>query len=1346
MKFAKFLLTPPICAISAALLGVCAANAAVYLKPLASGETREVQDGKSWSTAYKTLPEAIAALKELSATLEDRTLYVAQGVYTITGSSSDAAILAARTIDCIALYGGYKAESDEDLPGPRDAEVWQTIFTAKSTSATWSHCEPVLGQFKFKSTSLSEEPVIKDGKINYLPFDGEYDWYDAGVASDNVAAPMLRVNGTGGIIDGVAFVGAGRVNGTANSGMANCLEVSSGYTSMVVTNCAFVANHPTQGCLNLAAPATGGAGLITGCRFYGNGYQYSSGTSVVRVSAGVTMAGCDVSGNSKGNNGYAHSGMIGNAGVVTNCVITHNSYCFATKNNVCSSALGGGSGMWIDCVISNNLASYGYSGNDGGRMPLMHFSNGGSLRRSLVANNWLECKPADGLSHAMFGVAGSSTSSSQLVTYDSCLFVSNSLVAPTVAATSGTYGLGLIGGYHSKSGYVLKNTVTNCQFEGNIVDVPAVEGVTPYLSRGILICEPTASTTTRYSDAVLSHCAFKAAHQEGVYDIVQYGVCTTHKSSVADSVFTEDDAEVNVNSFLVDDTACLSVANCTIKNMLPEYYPADFDITDGLYYDDIPFERVPFLFGGADTGYDWCRPAAKTPGIRETTDGSVRGAVNELSETAENGCTLTIRRAPFTGGTVDIPVQAVEAGGAIASVTATPVEGGSFGGWLTENGETYSTANPLVIGALNEDLVLTASFATRKTTITFDLNGAGIFDVCGERVTNIVLAAGNTFPEIPTYTVEDGKYLWSWDEMPPAVPNEDVVYRAHWVTKDLRSIYVAPGGTGDGTSWESPYGDLATAYADAGRYRGEVLMKGGEYAIAVPVAVLSNVCVRGGMDGVETVLNGAGTTYHAFLGEAGEYPNCAFSNLTFRAFGRSAVRIVGTDGTVAVTGCRFIGCNSRKEDGYTALDVNGQLELRDSAFTNNYRAAKLVNKTAVTNLIAGCDFFASTGGCTQVTLVKGSKIDVRGCTFRKNRCASSSAESNAGLRIACGSEVPIDATVEDCIFQNNTACDSSSVLATGGVFGGAVRIVRCEFSGNGYASTNPNSKGVYSTTTYASMGCFIAGKTSYTLVKDCSFLRNVGECKTSSGYGISSAVACSGAGYVTLINCTMASNDVATTMTAPAAATVLEGTSNGKLAIVNCTFDGNRVAAAGAAGAEIVDWSKTNTMYFFLINSILHSEEAGYRPLHALGNSTVRFANSIVSNYSREDIATSDYDVWGTVWTGDPCMRDGLVVGTNGVTAVELRGDTPARNRGYDVWCNASAPRVCVRFPEETADRRWLEVGRNTRKTDAKAKSDWNLSLSTPLAPDAWGRLRRRARVALGALNAPPTGLMLLVR
>lgn len=180
--------------------------------------------------------------------------------------------------------------------------------------------------------------------------------------------------------------------------------------------------------------------------------------------------------------------------------------------------------------------------------------------------------------------------------------------------------------------------------------------------------------------------------------------------------------------------------------------------------------------------------------------------------------------------------------------------------------------------------------------------------------------------------------------------------------------YVAPGGSGDGTSWENASGSITNMYAEVGANAdgGEVRIRSGLYQLEAPITMLPGVKVVGGFEGT-TIISGdrgtanywqknnsgnlglvvqEGTVYlpdppanptgyisgydpsvwsstpdvvHGFELNAGEAANCAFENLTFVSFRKAAIFVssASADG-LRIENCSFFGCNNLARSSSTA--------------------------------------------------------------------------------------------------------------------------------------------------------------------------------------------------------------------------------------------------------------------------------------------------------------------------------------------------------------------------------------------------------------------------------------------
>ena len=1310
MKSAKFLFASPVGAIGAVLLMTCAANAAVYLRADAPGGTDgQTFDGTSWSTAYTTVDQAYEDLLSKPETIADRTLYVAKGIYPTAAAQASPG----NTFAAIAIYGGYKGEVDGDMT--RDIHEYQTIFSGISnpTASKWTRYKPKLGEYG-ESSSATSFYVVMDGKVFMPAFTSDYDVLLPGTVGNtqNVRALTVSAGGEGAVVNGVNFVCYGR-------GDPCCINILSGAGSVTIEDCIFAGNQPQVGAVRFQSSASS---LVRNCTFFG-GNLYATSASPLVAPANVFVMGCSFSGFRK-SDGYAMAPMVSGDASVSNCVFTHNYVANATSGNGAGPLIGSGSGTWSDCIITNNFAA---DHSDSWKIGASILGLSGRLERSLVANNRVEVKPVDGYTYFLVGKTGSNGAA----TYDDCLFASNVVVAiSTTAMAGGSYGLGILGGrpMWATSGYC-QNTLRNCTFDGNVVVPCEAEGVATTLARAMLVSDYTGGTGCD-SFVDVKNCTFLGSFAAGVADIAQAGI-SKKTSTIADSIITLTDADADELPFNLTDRAMFTVKNCSIRNMIPQFYPERPTITDGLCYDPIPFERIPFTVLGTDTGWTLPRPAAKVPGIRETTDGSVRGAVNALSETAENGRTLVIRREPFTGGTVDIPSQAVAAGAAIAPVTAFPAAGSSLLGWFAEGEEEpVSPDNPLELASLDDDLViLTARFGMPKVTITFDLGEAGVFGD-GNAVTNLICTVGDEFPDWPAYTAVETRHIYARDEMPAVVPSADTTYRAYSVTKELRKVYVNEGE------------DLAAAYADAGRYRGELYVGPGTYPVVAPMALLPNVTVYGAEGVVISGANDGSYTYNAFVSDAANVTNVAFYGLAFKDFSHDAISLTGTGGDrVVVSNCVFDTCNRSKtltSANYGALSVwYRPLDCVDCRFTNNCRAIVHRFTAATTNLFANCTFVGNKDGCIAQFSEAGGRTLVTNCVFDANTGTTYDAGSSTWPVGPCllyrnvGSH-RLD--VEDCVVANTRMSDEVyPPLYFDGESSANICVARCSFTNNVYSGGGGRAD-------HAGVA-FVNSKSKVVTFRDCYFGYN---CVTASAMAAVSGIVLNGnlAIYLNVLNCTFEHN-VAKTTASGKTAGMIENNSYSAIGLAHCTFADN-VAEAPAIAADIMNANGWNSDVR-AVNCVFWSADSDYVPFARFSGATTdspaQFANCVVKNFDASIFG--NLTLFGDgVWTDDPRLREKAEKGENGVLARRLAGDSRFVKSAFgDVWLHNNKLYAYSKELTGSASKPWQALC----DKPAPAASVSGLTRSSPRTKDAWGAQRRAKGAAVGPVNVK-LGMLLLVR
>lgn len=1311
--------------LAAAALAILPSGAAVYLR---ADAPEEYGDGRSWSSAVRTVAAAFRLLASEPDTQADRTLYVARGVYSTSGLSSDKTTT--NQFASIAVYGGYKGEVDGDMT--RDPAEYQTVFSAveKPERLVWYRCEPKLGTYSETVSSTVLTNVVAEGKVVLPPLVAPFDALATGGGYGGNDQHFLTVTagGEGAVVSGIAFVAYGR-------GSPNTILVEAGSGCVMIEDCAFVAGMPQIGCVRFVAGEQNAASCVRNCLFFGNNPKYSN-SCCLEVTPQVRVEGCRFVANRKNEGYYASALVRGTAACVTNCLFTHN-YALATNSNGSRGLIGDGKGLWTDCVITNNLAaSMGRESEGSVPMPLL--SLGGCLRRSLVAGNRVEVTAADGLTYGFVGRFEARDNESSSTTYEGCLFASNVLATAAVTADAGgTYALGLVCGRLSAS-HARTSVVRGCTFEGNALETVPAEGVKPTLCRGVLVAGETGETASDAA-AFVTNCTFIGGAVAGVADIVQCGL-SRQTSSVCDSIFSVTGADVHERPFAASDPARFSVRNCSIKNLQPAFYPANLDVTDGLCSDPIPFDRIQFRVAGQDTGWTLPRPAARVPGIRATTGGTVRGAVNALAPVAETGATLVVRREPFLGGTVDRPVQAVPLGTAIAPVTATPAPGVTVLGWY--EGETaLSGSDVLALDALDADRIVTVRFRMPQVTVTFDLGVAGVFGD-GASVTNLSCDVGGAFPEMPACRLDPAYHVYAWDERPPLVPGTDVTIRAYAVTKALRHLYVTPDGTGDGSSWEAASGDLAAAYADAARYRGELHLGPGTFRVTAPIPLLSNVSVIGDPSG-GTVLDGAsgsGYAYSAFASAANGVTNVAFRELTFHDFGRAAISLTGESGDrVVVSNCVFDACNRSQTLSfydYSALAVwHRPLVCVGCRFINCWRAVLHRSTANTTNLFASCTFAGNSDGSLALFSEAGGATLVTNCLFT----------GNSGTKYDAGSSLyPLG----PCLMYRNTGSQRLDVVDSGfvgtsmsgdayppiclmGESAADICLARCRLTDNAYSGNGNFSvrAGVF----------WLACKQKVITIRDCFVARNSATAPKKSVVSVM-ALEEHQSMAVNLLNCTFEENE-ATTKDGQYAGTVLNN-SYSAIGVAHCTFAGNTFS--GGTCADIVNIDNWNSE-IKAVNSVFWSEAAGYKPLTGFGTSPAAFGSCVIRNYDGIDFGEKPPVLFGQgVWTDDPVLRAASAAGPNGVWARRLAGCSPFVRRGFDdVWfCDN---RIWVHSGTVTGKewRPWLALSSKTSQSSATPPA--GLTLASPRTRDAWGRLRRPRRLSLGPVNVD-LGLTLIVK
>ena len=239
----------------------------------------------------------------------------------------------------------------------------------------------------------------------------------------------------------------------------------------------------------------------------------------------------------------------------------------------------------------------------------------------------------------------------------------------------------------------------------------------------------------------------------------------------------------------------------------------------------------------------------------------------------------------------------------------------------------------------------------------------------------------------------DGKAFYQWTNDVPAASRFDNPLTVSLDTpKTIFAVfpqpqYVAPDGTGDGSSWAAARGSLADAIA-ALPNGGVVLLKSGTYPLTATITnlVASRIAFRGGYSGVG----------HALSGQKSVLARDTENTERLRLFYASGAdmsfeRIKFTGGFIPA------GCT-----GMAFYAASSSVALRDCEISGNG---------------GSCPQDATYNGCFYVSGGAFSAID---CVFRDNRIATYYYSSSV-YGVGCLLSGPTSVLIDGCTFSNNSA-------------------------------------------------------------------------------------------------------------------------------------------------------------------------------------------------------------------------------------------------------------------------------------------------------------------------------------
>ncbi|MGI6078789.1 MAG: right-handed parallel beta-helix repeat-containing protein [Fastidiosipilaceae bacterium] len=1338
----------------------------VFVKAGATGDA----DGTTWRDAFPTIGAGVAA----AIAQGGGEVRVAGGVYPVT------AAIAITGANAVSVLGGYPGLDEGETDADRDPDLHQVVITADTGTqvSTWNHFAPSADGMSYTATNTPLK-IVENGRVNlpdaYLA--GEYDSFYPKRANNNTASAFNASGAAPFLLDGVWFVARGpvfTVATTCTSFVARDCRIVGCNGMVYTTSAAQTSTYPRrfENCqfLHLSGKHFQPKGIaeFDNCVFRGNYITGDSTTFYLWAGGPTYYRGCEFS---------RHARFVAANGTTASR---------ASNGNVFSDEQSSG-GVFSGCVFTNNLTS---AKNEIGSTLLS--VNTARFAHCLFENNWTLVTPASGRSYtALFP----SNVSGGLTTVEDCHFARNRLSAP-VNDVEGSFYLALVGGANGDAGTFLNST-----FVSNRVEWADNGKSTVVASRGIFVSGGNGQRA-------IAHCAFVGPGDD-VYDVVQYGSSHSYATRVHNCVFVRDGEQRN--PFYVGTPSKFSVRDCSIAGFT--LVPDNLDI-DGLEIDPVPLEtvdadglptlrpaaRMPsarttydiatngtsstasyfrFRAPGATTwtlyltsgavGNDWKKLSTATPLPIRDALGAVRpfgsftrGPVQSLSAAAEAGHTLVLRADPYNAATFSPShVQIVAPGATSASAAFTALDGATFNGWYA-NGVLLSASATLPPMALSEDTVVEARFTPADVTLTYDLGPCGTFTQGGASTIAVTATPDAPFPETPAFAESDDWHFESWSPaLPASVPWTNVTFTATYVPKALRVIRVVPegevpaGSDGSGSSWANARSDLADAYADAGRYRGEVWLKAGTYEPAGSMLPRSNVAIRGGFVGDETsadqadpvanptVIDGK-SAVSAFL-YSGQATNCVVQGVTITRFVNTAIRLTGAS-TLELRDCTISSCgpsSSSATINARVVYVAGRLLAENCTFQANARNLSIYDPATAfagaTNIIRNCLFrgnrFTDMSGapCQGAALYYSTTLPLvlENCDFIGNY--SQHYDSAPAIRYASSG----NSLVTDCRFLGNNV--GSTARAPIDIRGGAHEFARCTFETNLTSTT-----GAYHYPTISAVFYQAGGRL---LVRDSLFRGNTNNAPSTKAYadnqGNASVLAAPGAVTATFVNCTMEKNRSSTSAAAGSAGTIRGD--NARIALVHCAVRDNAIGTGAAYTGEFSFGGGGSASTFSLVNSLVQPME-GVAVFKAPASFHPCVANSVIMGVDLADFAPTNSSYLVNASADAIRYERGYRVQAPVPEMAVAAPSFAHAHRGTPVW-RASNDLFYFFDPTPGVAKPWrLVTDKSTSYTEEAARTTPGLSRALPPVPDAFGAPRGPRSAYPGPVNPRDAGTTVILR
>ncbi len=377
---------------------------------------------------------------------------------------------------------------------------------------------------------------------------------------------------------------------------------------------------------------------------------------------------------------------------------------------------------------------------------------------------------------------------------------------------------------------------------------------------------------------------------------------------------------------------------------------------------------VSVLYAAAKSSSAYVNGAAATMGANNSFSGASTTTV--LGKRTSNS-------AAFSGSIYAIRLYSRQLTAEEAALNAAIDHYRFQGTW--PDGYRYNAADDRIEVRLAVDFdPATASIEANGATLT---SGTGVWMPVG---------ASTTLSATP---LVDGKAFYQWTNDVPAASRFDNPLTVSLDTpKTIFAVfpqpqYVAPDGTGDGSSWAAARGSLTEAIA-ALPNGGVVLLKGGTYPLTATITntVASRIAFRGGYSGVGHALSGQKSVLARDTG------NTTQLRLFYASGADMSFERIQFTGGIIPSGCT----------GMAFYAASSSVALRDCEISGNG---------------GSCPKDATYNGCFYVSGGAFSAID---CVFRDNRIATYYYSSSV-YGVGCLLSGPTSVLIDGCTFSNNSA-------------------------------------------------------------------------------------------------------------------------------------------------------------------------------------------------------------------------------------------------------------------------------------------------------------------------------------